>query len=213
MEICGFSMTAALSHRSRALTALALALPIPLLAALGLSLPLPATVERLAAGLVPFADHAAVEAAPTNGSIVAAAGERLAATSAEGAPTGSPGLIARPGRVVRVRGGSLPAAADAPRSTPRGDAQTSTTAAPESTPAPTTTSTQPSSGGTEPQQDPAPTPPDPTPTPTPTPTPAPPSVVDTVTTTASNTVTTVANTVTTVTNTANGIVGGLPHHP
>jgi hypothetical protein len=204
MEICGFSMTAALSYRSRALTALALALPIPLLAALGLSLPLPATVQRLAAGLVPFADHATIEAAPRNGSIVPAPGERPAAIGPGAAPSGNQGLIVRSGRVVKVRGENLSPAVDIPRSTPRADAQNSTTGAPGSTPSSTTTASQPVSGATEPQQDPVPTQPDPTTTPTPTP----PNVVG-------NTVTTIANTATTATDaaktTVDGAVSGLPH--
>jgi hypothetical protein len=201
MEICGFSMTAALSYRSRALTAFALALPIPLLAALGLSLPLPATVERLAAGLVPFADHATIQAAPRNGSIVPAPGERPAAIRPQTTPSGNQGSS---GNGVKVRGEKRSPAVDVPRSTPRADAETSTTAAPGSSPSSTTTTSQPVSGPTEPQQAPAPTQPDPTATPTP----APPNVVD-------NTVTTIANTATpatdTVKTTVDGVVGGLPH--
>jgi hypothetical protein len=44
------------------LVALAVCLPVPVFAATGLSLPLPATVERLAAALVPWADAASLEA-------------------------------------------------------------------------------------------------------------------------------------------------------
>lgn len=199
-------MTAALSYRSRALTALALALPIPLLAALGLSLPLPATVERLAARLVPFADHATIEATPRNGSIVPASSERRAGIRTETAPSANQGLIVRSGRVVKVGLANVSPAIDAPRSMPRGDAETSTTAAPESAPTPssTTAPSQPASGSTEPQQAPVPTQPDPKPTPAPAPT----NVVE-------NTVTTIANTATTATNTAkttvDGVVGGVPH--
>src|SRR5688500_6722060 len=46
----------------RILLFLGVCLPVPLLAATGLSIPLPATVERLAAGLVPFAEAATLEA-------------------------------------------------------------------------------------------------------------------------------------------------------
>ena len=89
-------MTAAIAHsipgvfrlaRTRArvrLEHLALAaglcVPVPLLAATGLSLPLPATVERLAASLVPWAESAAGAsddiARGTSGTIISAAGER-----------------------------------------------------------------------------------------------------------------------------------------
>jgi hypothetical protein len=44
----------------RILLALGVCLPVPLLAATGLSIPLPATVERLAASLVPFAEAASL---------------------------------------------------------------------------------------------------------------------------------------------------------
>jgi hypothetical protein len=59
---------------------LALALPIPLCAALGLSLPLPATVARIAAKLVPFANSAVLNASEAQlvgarGSIVRFPGE------------------------------------------------------------------------------------------------------------------------------------------
>src|SRR5688572_29342780 len=46
---------------------LGVCLPVPLLAATGLSIPLPATVERLAAQLVPFAEAATLEASDKAG--------------------------------------------------------------------------------------------------------------------------------------------------
>lgn len=63
-----------------ALIVIGLSLPIPLFAATGLSLPLPATVERLAAALVPWTNAAALEenqalATGARGSIVRAPGE------------------------------------------------------------------------------------------------------------------------------------------
>jgi hypothetical protein len=63
-----------------ALIVIGLSLPIPLFAATGLSLPLPATVERLAAALVPWTNAAALEEnqaldAGARGSIVRAPGE------------------------------------------------------------------------------------------------------------------------------------------
>jgi hypothetical protein len=58
-----------------ALIVLGICLPVPLLAATGLSIPLPATVERLAAALVPWADAEALDenellASGVSGSIV-----------------------------------------------------------------------------------------------------------------------------------------------
>lgn len=65
---------------ARVVTALAIALPVPVCAALGLSLPLPATVERLAAKLVPFDSSGAFDTAGAralaHGSIVLAPGEQ-----------------------------------------------------------------------------------------------------------------------------------------
>ena len=71
-------------------------LPIPLFAASGLSLPLPASVERLAAALVPWADAATngnqLLARGPGGSIVRLGGERDEGTSyslaSENAPAG-----------------------------------------------------------------------------------------------------------------------------
>lgn len=64
----------------RALAALAVCLPVPICAASGLSLPLPATVERIAAALVPWADAVQMSAnealrAGAKGSIVEGADE------------------------------------------------------------------------------------------------------------------------------------------
>jgi hypothetical protein len=63
-----------------ALIVIGLSLPIPLFAATGLSLPLPATVERLAAALVPWTNAAALEEnqaldTGARGAIVRAPGE------------------------------------------------------------------------------------------------------------------------------------------
>jgi hypothetical protein len=63
-----------------ALIVIGLSLPIPLFAATGLSLPLPATVERLAAALVPWTNAAALEEnqaldTGARGAIVRALGE------------------------------------------------------------------------------------------------------------------------------------------
>ena len=53
---------ALLRRWERVLVVLAVCLPVPILAATGLSIPLPATVERLAAALVPWAGAARLEA-------------------------------------------------------------------------------------------------------------------------------------------------------
>jgi hypothetical protein len=112
-------MTAALGHLTgsplrvrggRFLCVLALVLPVPLFATLGLSLPLPATVERIAAKLVPFADTDSLDAsvsAGARGSITLAAGEaRL--TSAHAAPSvGAP--AERTVRATRTPGAQLTA--------------------------------------------------------------------------------------------------------
>jgi hypothetical protein len=82
-----------------AAVALGVCLPIPLLAATGLSLPLPASVERLAAALVPWADSAPLdasrEARGENGSITELPGERsrspFAPRSESGVRSSKPG--------------------------------------------------------------------------------------------------------------------------
>jgi hypothetical protein len=78
-----------------ALIMIGLSLPIPLFAATGLSLPLPATVERLAAALVPWTNAAALEANQAldtgpRGSIVRAPGEPAPESS------GTPSAAANP---------------------------------------------------------------------------------------------------------------------
>jgi hypothetical protein len=75
----------------RVLVVLAICLPVPVLAATGLSVPLPATVERLAAALVPWAGSARLEANESlivgaDGAIVLARHE-LAGLEAGGQPT------------------------------------------------------------------------------------------------------------------------------
>ena len=75
----------------RVLIALAVCLPVPVLAATGLSIPLPATVERLAAALVPWADAASLESDESltvgaDGAIVLA-GHEFAGVQAAGQPT------------------------------------------------------------------------------------------------------------------------------
>lgn len=97
----------------RALAALAVCLPVPICAASGLSLPLPATVERIAAALVPWADAVQMSAnealaAGATGSIVERAGEPAREVSF--LPAATPGrtsvkaranvLIPRPGMFV-----------------------------------------------------------------------------------------------------------------
>jgi hypothetical protein len=219
MKHCGFMTTAALSYRSRALSAAAVALPIPLLAALGLSLPLPATVARLAARLVPFADDGARASVLRGGTIVTRPGEaepvRVRVRDASGhtrvisvprASLTKRELVTTAGKRVVIVGTEAPPTVDVPKTTtaarpsqsPDNTPATAAVApASSAAPAPTTTST-PTVDTT--------TPPKPAPTPTQ-------QVVNTVTTAVDNTVSsvpnTVNNTVTTVTGTAQNTVGGL----
>jgi outer membrane biosynthesis protein TonB len=230
MEHCGFMTTAALSYRSRALSAAAVALPVPLLAALGLSLPLPATVARLAARLVPFAESGGQASAISVGEIVARPGEaevvRVRVRDASGhtrvisVPRTSLAkreLVTAGGRLVIVgRESRAAAAAEAPvaeiarqqsSDNAPAPADAPVAAAPAPTPAPTPQAAPPA---------------EPTPAPSPAPTPTE-QVVNTVTTAVDNTVSnvsntvntvttasnTVNNTVTTVTGTAQHTVGGL----
>jgi hypothetical protein len=72
----------------RVLAVLGVCLPIPIFAATGLSVPLPATVERLAAALVPWAGDATLADAQAfsigeNGSIVRAPGEGAGVSEAK----------------------------------------------------------------------------------------------------------------------------------
>src|SRR5918998_4327444 len=64
--------------RERVLVFLGVCLPVPVFAATGLSVPLPATVERMAAELVPFADAVPLGDTPvqTRGAIVLTQAER-----------------------------------------------------------------------------------------------------------------------------------------
>lgn len=85
------SLGGMLRRWERVLVVLAVCLPVPVLAATGLSVPLPATVERLAAALVPWAGAARLEADESlivgaDGAIVLAHHE-LAEVQASGQPT------------------------------------------------------------------------------------------------------------------------------
>jgi hypothetical protein len=222
-------MTAAFVHltgsamRSRwrgFVTVLTLALPVPLFAALGLSLPLPATVERLAARLVPFGNAEALDssnsqALASGGTIVLAPGEGRSQGSTASEGSTSPRLA------VGADAGHQVAPGDAPRGTSPGSREDSvdpakapTTAEHGGAPAPVQ-SEAPSGGATSPPDQEGPPPPGPGPTPTPTP-----GVVDTATNTAKEAVTTatdaaaaatgtVTNTTTTAVDTAKGAVAPL----
>jgi hypothetical protein len=66
-------------HWEHVLVALGICLPVPLLAATGLAIPLPATVERLAAALVPWTETEGLDeadAVAASGAIVYAPGEK-----------------------------------------------------------------------------------------------------------------------------------------
>jgi hypothetical protein len=221
-----YKVTAAVPYRSRVLAALAVLLPVPLLAAAGLSLPLPATVERLAAKLVPFGNASVAAAAATHGSIVPGTGEQpgtvlvhaSAASPAQGSAQVLRGSRPNPATPTRPQASSVPsattptdaandsaAASDAAHATPVETA--APTAASSVTPAPPTAPAQ----TTTPAQQPPPAPaPAPAPTPAQTTTPTPTQVVNnTVTTAASTANDTVNNTVTTATEVVNNATGGL----
>jgi hypothetical protein len=98
------------------LIVLGICLPVPLFAATGLSVPLPATVERIAAALVPWADTATLDenqalAAGASGSIVRAPGERAPDKTAS-APIPAAAANPRPSKAT-----SLPLGGDAGGST------------------------------------------------------------------------------------------------
>jgi hypothetical protein len=82
-------ITRAIQRWQRVLVVLGVCLPIPVFAATGLSIPLPATVERIAAALVPWGGEAALDDAQSfslgeNGSIVLAPGERTGVSAEQG---------------------------------------------------------------------------------------------------------------------------------
>lgn len=172
-------MTAALVHltgpgmRSRCrgfgarlLAVLAVVLPVPVFAVLGLSLPLPATVERIAAGLVPFGD-AGSPAVGTDGTIVLVPGEHQSQSN-PAEPGRSPGSMTRstglPAAVTGPRaagpsaeasaGATAPAGGDVRGTTPTDDGRL-TSAPSSSTPTtPTSETTTPPEGGSEPAEPP-----------------------------------------------------------
>jgi len=239
-------MTAALAHLTgsplrscsrgrgaRILSVLALVLPVPVFAALGLSLPLPATVERIAAKLVPFVDSASLSAlVGSGGAIVLAPGEGAADGShAIGADESPTALVTDRGGIERGRGdhailttpiGAGPYAeptkettaaaedADGPSApVPRG--ADSRPAPPEGTTSASAPAPTPEPGGTTPGGDNDPGPGTPTVVDTATATAT--SAVGTVTTAVTNVATTAGETTKAVTDSAGsaveGAVGGL----
>jgi hypothetical protein len=190
---------------ARVLTVLALVLCIPLCAALGLSLPLPATVARIAAKLVPFANSAVLDGRGEQllggpGSIVRFPGEpgpNRSALASEGSPavpgphnaggghapggTDAGSMTASPNGTANTTANTTPVAGEHSSSVPR---QTDPTAGPASSGG----STSPPDTGTTPPQD-GPVPP------------VPPSIVDTAAATAATVVGTVGTTATTATST------------
>jgi hypothetical protein len=228
----GYLAAPALRARSRGrlgavATVLAVVLPVPVLAALGLSLPLPATVERLAAKLVPFGDSTAFDAKGTRalagGSIVLAPEERgvsQAASTASGGSTRSPLPLRSAGKPGKP---ATPIEPEARSSEPRG--QTSHEASQKNGADPTASPSAPSESAPTNRGDPVPVPvpdaggaqpgSDPSPAPEPKPTP-----VDTVTEAANTAVAPITNTVTNATNsvtdtahdavdTGTGALGGI----
>jgi hypothetical protein len=155
----------------RILLFLGVCLPVPLLAATGLSIPLPATVERLAAGLVPFAEAATLEADDSAGArhgvIVRTPTEKTARR-----PTPAAGRVA----LTRPARAAVPRKTAKPKPKPGQPKPSPAKAGPKSPEIPGgrsggTESPQP---GTEPQPQPAPQPqPEPQPQPKPQPQPEP----------------------------------------
>jgi hypothetical protein len=198
---------------ARLLAVLAVVLPVPVFAVLGLSLPLPATVERIAAQLVPFGD-AGSPAVRTDGTIVLVPGEQRP-QSERADPAGSADAITRgtglpvaaitgpraagPGTETSA-GETAPAGGDMRGASPTDDGRL-TSAPSSSTPTtpttPTSETTTPPGGGSEPAE--------------------PPTLVDTATSAANgavNTATTavtdtVAPTVDTAEDTATGLLGPI----
>jgi hypothetical protein len=173
----------------RCLACIGVLVPVPLLAATGLSLPLPASVERIAAALVPFAEAAVgadASVARVAGSIVRLGDAQDPSSSALGKKT-STGTTARgdgdrpapgksggrregaPGEQAPVNGGD-----SSTRPTPVNDSGTDTPSAPQD-PAKNDPPREPISNDPAPpgQPPPAPGPPPPAPPP-PAPPPAPP---------------------------------------
>jgi hypothetical protein len=201
---------------ARLLAVLAVVLPVPVFAVLGLSLPLPATVERIAAQLVPFGDAESL-AVRTDGTIVLVPGEQRP-QGERADPAGSADAITRgtglpvaaitgpraagPGTETGA-GATAPAGGDVRGASPTDDGRL-TSAPSSSTPTTATTPTTPTSqtttppgGGSEPAEE--------------------PTLVDTATTAANgavNTATTavtdtVAPTVDTAEDTATGVLGPI----
>lgn len=140
----------------RLLIVLGICLPVPLFAATGLTIPLPASVERLAAALVPWAEMVDSNRALLRGTIVLAPGEQRESTAARDAATavvsehrsptdGSP----QADTGVKATDGTGTGVTPNPASPDAGPAKTPD----ESTPDP---STKPDPGGTDPGGEPEP---------------------------------------------------------
>lgn len=218
-------MTAAIAHLTRPrlrassrgrpvhiLTVLALVLPVPFCAALGLSLPLPATVARIAAKLVPFANSAVLDAKQeqfigARGSIVRVVGKTAGNAGSATDPAGS--LTAQSARTTgvaptsgdRVDGSRTPGPTEIATTTVAAERGSS------AAPLQTNPNADPTSGGGSASA------PDTRSTPPPPPPPPPsatPTVVDTATAAAATVVGTAANTVTTATSTVAATVPAAP---
>jgi hypothetical protein len=136
---------------ARIFTVLVVVLPVPMLGVLGLSLPLPATVERIAAKLVPFGDSGAFDASGTHalaqGSIVLAPGDQGFIQADSTRPTGSG--VSRLSIVAASHGSSRHATPSAPTGTQPHD-QTSDVTSPTAATAASergTTPSAPQAGG------------------------------------------------------------------
>jgi len=206
---------------ARLLMVLALALPIPLCAALGLSLPLPATVARIAAKLVPFANSAVLDARGeqllgARGSIVRFPGEPAGNAPSGLDPGGSPSV---PGPRNAPWGSVTSGKVDGSKTATPGVTEHGLSAPRSIDPNAASTlpggsTSTPGGGSTPPQGGSDPVPPSAPPTVVDTATSAAAPVIGTVSTTATTATSTVATTVAPAVGVVEGVVGPvLPPKP
>ncbi len=211
-HLTGLAVRPRLRGRSaRVFTVLAVVLPVPTLAALGLSLPLPATVERLAAKLVPFGDSNALEdasRAPAHGSIVLVPGEQAigqVGSSASGGSRISPLATSAAGHGA-TRNAALPTPA---ATEPHGQPSDTTRGGGATPSAPKQSGDTPSPVPTDGGGPPPPPPPGPGPSPPPSPTPVVDTVIGTVTTATSPAADTTKAVVDAAASAATSALGGI----
>lgn len=196
------------SRCQRILVVLAVVLPVPIFAGLGMSLPLPATIERIAAKLVPFGNAGVLDAQTargpgSTGSIILAPGERYGTVSL--GRSGGHSLM--PITAVSGRGRASGRSVLAPAPKASGPVRTSLPEQSGVKPNPVPSSGGPSPSGPSPTQS-GGTPPTGSPPPTGGTNPSP---VDTATAAASSAVNTVTTAAGSAAAAATGAVNALPH--